>query len=152
MAENKQNVIVIETIPKAIEQRVAVGSSFNGAVPALASVEFIPYGSDVDGVIRMKHPNTGVAEGDEGGLFVFDHKQPIAIEAVFADLGASMTWAVALVTALGELELLTGTDQYIKNYGHDKAFIVMPGEKVKVTGDTAAAGWVRVYAKLAQTL
>jgi hypothetical protein len=152
MADVKQTSIIFENDVLCVEQKIAAGAKFNGEAPSLTAEVFVPYYDSDDGIIRMKqHDDPSKDAGDKGGLFEFAHEKPIVIEQVVANFGTSVTFNLYIVGTNGDFQIESGAGaQFISRFGHDKAVILMPEEKVKVVTDTNSLGWVRVYGRLAQ--
>lgn len=151
MADIKQDTILIDRIPRAIQQRIAAGAKFTGVAPSLSGEPFVPYYDDATGIVRMKqHDNPTADQADLGGLFTFGHTKPILIEQVWADFGAAMNWSVAINNELGDFTVYAGTGtRYITQFQSSlDSFILLPGEQLKVVSSVNGAGWVRVFTRL----
>jgi hypothetical protein len=117
----------------------------------LSSAEFIPYYDDTDGIIRMKSTAaTPVAEGDEGGLFVFNNKKPIMVEYIYFDLGASIAWTLKHKTTNGDISVDGATSQVLRKTYEDHRLILLPKEGLKLaTTSASAAMWARIGVRIA---
>ena len=133
-----------------VEHKIVAGSDFNGAAPALSSDEFVPYFDDTDGVLRMKSTAaTPVAEGDEGGLFLFNNDKPIIVEHIYFDLGSSVAWTLKHKTTNGDVAIDGATGQVLRKSYDDYRIILLPKEGLKLaTTSAAAAMWARVSVRL----
>lgn len=146
----KQTNIDPDLLTIAIEQKIAAGSTYDGALPADAIENFVPFYDDASGIWRMGKPDESTFEGTKGGLFVTAHNQPMILEQVFADLGASLAYTISIVTNAGEIPIATGTSRYIAIGNVRWRF--QQSEKVKlVVAAGAAAMWARMYLRSAQT-
>jgi hypothetical protein len=166
MADIRQADVLAQTIPTTVEQKMLAGTTpFNGAAPALSTEPvgartFVPFVSTVDGIARMKNPGgvLGASDpgtldaGDAGGLFEFANKQPIQVERIMADFGASVAYTLTLVTSAGDLVLSTGTVRYLVLLTANTNVLPMlnPGEKLKLVAAGTAAQWARVVVSLEQ--
>jgi hypothetical protein len=152
--------IDFDLLTKTIEQRIALGSQFDGAIPSLSSLavgqrDFVSFYDPADGVFRMKNPGPlttpgSVSQGDHGGLFTFTHKKGIWLSQFFADLGSSIAWTLALVTSTGdEIQITGATSRYVVLHFFQYATLINPGEKLKfVTSGATAAMVARAYLSL----
>jgi len=152
--------IDFDLLTKTIEQRIAAGSQFDGAIPSLSTEpagerDFVSFYDPVDGVFRMKNPGPtatpgSISQGDHGGLFTFTHKKAIWLSQFFADLGTSIAWTLALVTSTGDEIQITGTtSRYIALHFFQHATLINPGEKLKlVTSGASGAMVARAYLSL----
>ena len=152
------SVTKMQSIPEAntatsfIEQRIAAGSQFDGNAPALAAIKFVPWVEDYDQVFRYALPtNSATKEGDHGGLFEFECAAPVSLECVYADLGASIAWTLAIVTRDGHIVVIDGnTSRYIVRTEYQR-FHMARGDKVRIiTSGGAAAMWARIGISLNQ--
>lgn len=149
--KTKQAVIDPEVLSVIIEQKIAAGSTYDGAVPADAVDTFVPFFDDADGIWKHGKPDETTFEGIHGGLFELQHKQPLVVHQILADLGTSLAYTISLVTSAGDVPLYTGTNRYIV-YG-DLHWRLAKGEKIKVVvAAGTAAMWLRVYARLEQAV
>lgn len=158
----KASDIEIDTITKTIEQRIAAGSQFDGAVPSLSTLgagerDFVPFWDKDDGVYRWKNPGPlttpgSVAEGDHGGLWDMGHEQPVWLMQFLADLGTSITWTLQLVLKDGStVTLATNTSRYITLFFGTSRLTWNAHEKLKlVTSGATVAMWARAYVRLEQ--
>lgn len=151
MSSFLQTTIEPENISTIVEQHMAAGNDFNGAAPADATELFLPYYHNTDGIIHYKKPDETTAEGLSGGLFTFHHTQPIIIQQIYADFGASIAYTLQLQTSAGALILDTNTTRYLVK--PDIRWRLAKGETLQLltTGGTVAM-WARCYARLEQAL
>jgi len=155
------NQIEVDMITKTIEQRIAAGSQFDGALPSLSTLgagerDFVPFFDLADGVFRMKNPGPltasgTVAEGDHGGLWVLPHAQPIWMMQFLADLGTSQVWTLQIVLKDGgTVTVATATGRYVA-VAFSPRFVLNPHEKLKlITTAATNAMWARAYVRLEQ--
>jgi len=154
--------VEVDTITKTIEQRIAAGAQFDGAVPSLSTLgvgeqDFVPFFDLADGVFRMKNPGPltppgTVAAGDHGGLWILPHEQPIWMMQFFADLGTSQAWTLQVVLKDGStVTVATATNRYITLLFGTYRLMLNPHERLKLITTTAtAAMWARAYMRLEQ--
>jgi len=149
----KQNQIDPDVLSTIIEQRIAAGSTYDGVVPADAVENFVPFYDDTLGIWRLGKPNESTFEGTHGGLFVMDHKQPLVLEQVLADLGTSLAYTLSLVTTSGTIPIATGTSRYIAYNDSNLRWRFQKGEKIKlVVAAGTAAMWARIYLRSEQAI
>lgn len=153
MSQIKQTEIDPDLLTTVIEQQVDAGSDFDGAAPADATENFVPYYDEDDGVFRWGKPDGTTFVGTHGGLFDMTHKQPIVLEQLFADFGGSVTWNIYIVTARGDVLIKTGTGQYLAYGNGELRWRMQRHEKVKVTtSGGSAAMWLRIYVRSEQAI
>lgn len=165
MSDIRQNTVEPEVIPLTVEQKMAASSPFNGAIPSLSTEpagarDFVPFVSTVDGIFRMKNPGgvLGAADpgtitaGDAGGLFIFNHKQPVKVERILADFGASVAYSLSLITTAGTIPIDSGTIRYlvILTENLNKLPMLNPGDQLQIIAAGTAAQWARVSVSLEQ--
>jgi hypothetical protein len=146
----KQAKIEPDLLHTVVEQKIAAGSTYDGALPADAIENFTPFYDDATGIWRMGKPDGSTFEGIHGGLFVTAHTQPMILDQVLADFGTSLAYTLFIVTSAGEIRLLTGTTRYLV-VGNVR-WRYQQSEKLKlVVAAGTAAMWARMYLRSAQT-
>jgi len=154
MALIPQTQIDVGTIVTVIEQRIALGSQFDGGAPELAGEAFTPYANEADGLIVMaQHDDSTKRAGDKGGLFTVNLEGPCAFEYLIADLGTKaggVTWTLSIVTSQGAQPLANDVGRYLVRKETERIYL-LPGDQIKlVTTDADSAMWARVGFTLAQ--
>jgi hypothetical protein len=156
------------TITQAFVQKMKATTNFDGNAPAdsgepAGQRDFVAFFEPDTGEIIFSNPGPDTTEGtltgNSGGLFTFNHKQPIIIEQFLALFGASVTYTLSIVTADGEVVLATEagvTSALICMVNDDPNWraILMPGDKLKLvtTVGTATNAVVRINVRLGQQI
>lgn len=157
----------VGALTTALVQKMLGAANFNGLAPAnntqpVAERPFVTFNEKTTGEHVFSNPGPTTAEGTllgtDGGLFVFNHKQPIVIEQLLAVFGGTTNYALTIVTPYGEVALAseTGvTSALIGLVSTDPNWrpILMPGDMLKLvtSGGTVNNAVVRINVRLEQS-
>lgn len=127
-----------------IEQRIAAGNDWNGAVPALAGTPLDPDYTTVKGV-------KATGEGDEGGLFEWDFTSYFLIEVqqINIDFNGVVTKSVAIRRASGpDVLIFSSTDGAESNILITDKFQLARDETIVIESTGAStAMYARIIAR-----
>ena len=145
---------IVQNTSLGIVQRIASGEDFTGTAAGLSTADFVPVFDRETGIIHYKDTVDGVVlEGDRGGLFTFGHQTPIEITQVLADFGASIAWALSIVTADGFTIPVEGDTARYVHYTPPSRLLLHPGDRLKVTTAAgSAAMWLRISVRNEQAV